>query len=517
MTLLQTIRRHWLLAAALLLALGARLTYWLYTGRVVDDALITVTHARNAALGLGLVHHLGEGRVHGFTSALSVLVPLAGELVRHGSGIDTMRVASLLAAAATLVYAYLIARRLALGAWATAFLLAYLALDHDQILWGMAGMETQIATATLLAGVYHLLEERRLAIGACLGLALLARPDFVLFAGPALLLLFRRDRRAALREGAVMLAVVAPWVIFTTLYYGSPIPHTIVAKAGGYVAPPASLAAAPGWLLSRVGPQLNVTVQYFVPLYSTAEVTAAPVSFAALLPVATIVVILAVTGCVWLRRTPLWAVVPWYVLLFLAYRIVFLPGGYYGPWYVPPFTAMVALAAAAGISATSRRYRLFVPPLAVALVALYALPFAVMLPIDRDIQTRIEAQVRTRLGEYLHDAVPPGQSVTSESAGYVGFYGDVKLWDFPGLTSPTASDALARLPPQRRTLEALVDAVHPDWVVFRPTEYDLMRQEYPRTAAEYSVVRTFSVDVPLEHWGVRVANIDQAFYVLRRE
>src|SRR3954454_20794032 len=125
-------RRHWPLACALVLAETVRIVFWAVTGRRYEDALITLTHAENAARGLGFVHHPQEGHVQGFTSALSALVPLAGELVHRGAGMATIQTASLAAAAVTMVYAYLIARRLGLATWPTFFLLAYLALDYDQ-------------------------------------------------------------------------------------------------------------------------------------------------------------------------------------------------------------------------------------------------------------------------------------------------------------------------------------------------------------------------------------------------
>ena len=75
-------------------AVVARLVFWTTTNRMFEDGLTTITHARNVPLGLGLVHHAGEGNVHGFTSAIGVLIPLVGELVHQGSGMFAMRVAS---------------------------------------------------------------------------------------------------------------------------------------------------------------------------------------------------------------------------------------------------------------------------------------------------------------------------------------------------------------------------------------------------------------------------------------
>src|SRR3954471_21326390 len=126
-----------LLAGAIALALIARIVFWAYTGRVWEDALITITHARNAVDGLGLVHHLGEGRVQGFTSGLSVLVPLAGEAIHSGGGLVALRLASLVAAVVTIIYAWRLAGLLELGRWPTAFVLVFLAADSQEVFFGM--------------------------------------------------------------------------------------------------------------------------------------------------------------------------------------------------------------------------------------------------------------------------------------------------------------------------------------------------------------------------------------------
>src|SRR5256886_16904014 len=86
-------------------AVLARLVFWTFTNRMFEDGLTTITHARNVPLGLGLIHHAGEGNVHGFTSAIGVLIPLAGEAVYQGSGMFAMRVAALIAVCNAPVYA----------------------------------------------------------------------------------------------------------------------------------------------------------------------------------------------------------------------------------------------------------------------------------------------------------------------------------------------------------------------------------------------------------------------------
>ena len=76
-----------MLVAFIVLGVIARIVFWAATDRKLDDALITIKFDKNLADGFGLVHNFGEGHVQGFTSALSVLVPMPGELIYHGGGL----------------------------------------------------------------------------------------------------------------------------------------------------------------------------------------------------------------------------------------------------------------------------------------------------------------------------------------------------------------------------------------------------------------------------------------------
>src|ERR1035441_4912270 len=80
-----------------------RLFFWSYTGRTWEDALISVLHSENAASGLGLTHHHpGLPPLYGFTSPLSVLIPLAANLVHVGWGILFLKLVSALIAIPTI-------------------------------------------------------------------------------------------------------------------------------------------------------------------------------------------------------------------------------------------------------------------------------------------------------------------------------------------------------------------------------------------------------------------------------
>ena len=512
-------------------AVAARLVFWTTTNRMFEDGLTTITHARNVPLGLGLVHHAGEGNVHGFTSAIGVLIPLAGELVHQGSGMLAMRVASLIAVCIALVYARLICRDLRLGAFPTAFVLAYLAFDQNMIFYGMSGMETQVAVTVILGGVYHVRRQDLVASGIWLGLAPLARPEFVLWVAPALAYLALANLRRGIAAGGIAGAIVAPWIVFTTAYYGSPIPNTVVAKAAVSPIPAILSNGSPlpwlEWLFGQVTGHIELLLYHFEPFHEVWSTAAAPLPGPVLIVIAVVVADLFAIGLVASRQVAGWWPALAFVGLFFAYRVYFIPTINYYDWYLPPFLALVMIVVAAGL----QRIYVWRPMITKSLSVALAFAFAMHVPFSFGVESKVQAvenEVRTNVAAYLKATVPPGESVTSESAGYIGFYGGVKLFDYPGLTSKTSVRALQALPPDQRDLPHLVAALRPDWLVLRPWELNSLREQFPEIAAEYEVVRVFQMsgvsDAQLDadgantisFGGLSETDVDEKFIVLRK-
>jgi hypothetical protein len=230
-------------------------------------------------------------------------------------------------------------------------------------------------------------------------------------------------------------------------------------------------------------------------------------------------IVLALVGAYATIRTRSWLPAILFVGLFTLYRLFFLPHEYY-EWYLPPYLAVVVLLAAAGL----QRIRRVAPKtgvgLAVALGFLYSMHMPLTFPLEARVQHDIEDRVRTPMARYLDDVVPRGDIVVSESAGYVGYYSDVTLYDYPGLTSPGALRILRRLGTENNNLLALIVEAKPDWIVMRPNEIDALRLIYPSTAREYAEVRQFSVpfeESSLARHGIDMINVDRHFIVLRRQ
>ena len=491
------------LAVAIVAAIGARLAFWLVTDRIWEDALITVTHARNLVAGLGLTHHPGEPVTHGFTSALSVLVPLVGEAVVQGSGIFVLRLVSLAASVLALVFAYRIAGRLKLGRWPTVLVLAYLALDQNQIFYGMAGMETQLAVAILLWSIDTVMAGRIIASGVSFGLALLVRPDFLIWDAVAGLDLLARFRSKALKAAVVAFAVVAPWLIFTTLYYGSPIPQTIIAKSGRFVTPPPAgvdVIGLVGWVVQSIAERVSALTLTFAPFYEDTLTTSAPLPLGLALFVTILMWMLVIKGVIATWRIP---------GLARRGRVRAAVRAVSGAAPAGRLLRLVR-AAAHGGAHPPRRGGHRVPAAAApvgsraAIAVVLAIAFAMHLPfslgLERKLQADIEVGVRQKVGERLAVLVPPGQTLATESAGYYEYYSNVFMLDYPGLVSKRALAIMQSLPPEKRGLLEFLNAAQADWMALRVGEWKGLQKVYPQSAALYEVVE--EIDAPAGSFSV---------------
>jgi hypothetical protein len=527
-------RENPMLVAFIALGLVARIVFWAVTDRKLDDALITIKFDKNLADGFGLVHNLGDGHVHGFTSALSVLVPLPGELIYHGGGLLLIRLVSLACFVLAAIYANRIAGQLNVGRWPLAFALAYLALDQNQVFFGVAGMETQIAVAVLFGSLYYVLVEDYTKSGIALGLAVLARPDFVLLVAPAYVFLVARDPRRSVRAAALTAAVLLPWIVFTTIYYGSPIPNTITAKSLAFAPDFPGLTHVGAWIdFARHQITLNKgDWMLFAPFFEAAFIVKSPLAYGVAKAIAVLVAVLAVTGAASTFRRWSWMPAIAYLALFAAYKVLYVTTGYF-EWYGTPAVALLIFMAAVGLDrvakwvATATRGRLTPAELVAVPAILLAFVYAMVLPyrtaVEEQVQRDIENKVRQPLGEYLGQVTKPGDSIVSESSGYVGYDTNATLYDYPGLESTTVVDVLRKAEDSGHPVLPVVGNVpllHPEWVVLRPNEARLFVQWYPEDARQYEAVRRFSVpgaQDPICVQGFCQRNIDRDFIVFRRK
>lgn len=419
----------------MLAAVVIRFAFWIYTNRLWEDSLITVLHAENLWQGIGLTHLRDDGvPVHGFTSPISVLVPVIGGAIDlHGTyAMPFIQFVSAITAPVTIWLAWQIIRdsvqdkSLRIG-WLV-FSLSYLAIEHHQILWGMAGMETQMVVASVMFAGWACARPTALRLGIALALALYARPDFA-FLNIAICVyaFFFVGRITTLKAIGIGAALYAPWLIFTFLYYGSPAPNTIFAKAYGYGAGRTDWPVELLSLWVPLGPSYAGNGSGYYPIFDNGIISYIVAALTIFGGVMTIVD----------RKKPLF--VPFAFVVIYSIYYVFFVAGVFG-WYVVPLSAANVLVAGYGLVRLAQIVGGRAPALAVVPASAYGMCFLAVTPMtaqgERDVQKFVEVPVRRHMGEYLGRIMKDGERVGLEPLGYVGYYSRKRVLDYPGLVNP---------------------------------------------------------------------------------
>lgn len=220
-----------LAAAIFFLALavfGAALWHMRQSGMLdTDDAYITFRYAENLAAGFGLVYNRGE-HVLGTTTPLFCIllsafrflgmsIPLAADLVNLVS-------AGLCALLVFMIVSKGGSRWLGLSA-----ALLFIFFPHFWLNLG-TGMESLFTTFLCLLAVWLDMRNRPVWFGVVSGLLLLTRLDAISLLAALLLIRFLKSPRQAIVGLLVMGLVLLPWLVFSWRYFGSPIPHSLLAK-----------------------------------------------------------------------------------------------------------------------------------------------------------------------------------------------------------------------------------------------------------------------------------------------
>lgn len=204
-----------------------------------DDAFIVYRYVDRFTRGTGLVYNDGE-RVFGVTSPLYVAWLAALKSALPGVAIPVLSIRGNLffyltaAAALWLVVQGLVKETLPAArpaAWASAGTAAFL-LQPEMMRISIGGMESFLFVTLLLASLVASFRHRRALAFFAAGLATLARPEGVLLL--ALLPFSGGTCHWNLRGvGIAWVAYAIPiacWAFPATLYFGTPIPHSIIAK-----------------------------------------------------------------------------------------------------------------------------------------------------------------------------------------------------------------------------------------------------------------------------------------------
>ncbi len=231
-------RKIFIPALLVILTFAARLVPG---ARTIDDSYITFRYARNLLAGNGFVYNAGE-RVQGTTTPLYTLL-IAG--LGAGTGgtqapfPELALAVNTLADAGTALLLYRLGKRLSSPTAGLGSGLAWAVLPYS-VTFAIGGLETSVYVLLLVSCGAAFVERRRGLTALLAGLALLTRPDALILLGPLALDRLARairrskeDDRLTASEFAALLPVLA-WYVFATLYFGSPVAHSVQAKLNAY-------------------------------------------------------------------------------------------------------------------------------------------------------------------------------------------------------------------------------------------------------------------------------------------
>jgi hypothetical protein len=408
-------RGRWLALAVLLLA-GILLALR-FGHHTCDDAYISFRYARNLVAGRGLVFNPGE-RVEGYTNFLWVLLSALPIALGHGP-VGFSRAVGLAAHLAALTGVFCAARRLTtrpLLAFAGALLYA---LSPAAAVWATAGLETPLFTALVTWGVWFALggpgddaaRHPRPAIAAMLlGLATLTRPEGILVAGGVAACAALPARRRLVFLG-VLAAVLLPWLVWRTAYYGDLLPNTFHAKVG--------LSPA------QVGRGARYLCAYLVECGSW---TVASIAL----------------GLMRARRDPAARLLLAVTVPYLVYIVVV--GGDFMPMYrfFVPIAGLLAVLLVAGVEVllgarapAARTASAWTAALLIAWALACSWPAFAGASYEFVRQDQREAETWRRIGLWFRDHAAPGDSIALVPVGAVPFYSGLKTIDLLGLTDRT--------------------------------------------------------------------------------
>src|SRR5262245_41630732 len=418
-----------LIPAALLVA--GRVALSLYLPFAAEDAYITFRYARNFASGFGLVFNPGE-HVFGFSSPLWTVWMAAGFKL-GAPPVMWARVSTLASElAALVVVAGMLKQQISnRSAWCFAFFWA---------VWpyfgavSVSGMENQ-AMVGLIALAAAFSARRSPMAGPSLGAVALMRPEGVVAA--AIL-----GWLASWRCRLVGFGVAAAGIVALALYFGSPIPQSLIAKSQIY-GTPGPWAGRHWWewlspfVFGRF-PQVSDTGHLFL-----LSIVFAPAAWFG-------------ARTLWAQRsTPLAGFIGACAAIWLGYAVL---GVAYFWWYLAVPLAGLSALAAVGFPRLTRGPALEISVAAVA-VGLWTVTPRLYLG-----RAQSEYLGFAGAANYLAQHAQMGQKVMLEPIGMVGFQAPLVVVDEVGLVSPQVS---------RRRLQGpgwytdVVSRERPDWLVVR--------------------------------------------------
>jgi hypothetical protein len=480
---------------AALLPAATALVYALFTHQVWEDYLITFRHTENFVHGRGLVYQPGE-RVHGFTSVLNTLLPALPYWITgsFGATIWCFRLCSLAVLVLGLgVLWRALHEKLGAGRFELWLGAGLVATSVKIVAFSANGQETGLLVGFLALALARALRLDEPRGWVWLGLAwaglLYTRPDSPLLIVAVAAIAWQcgpgepRTRLPAVaKAGALAAAVFLPWVLIAWSYYGSPVPHTVTAKAGASVLVEDNIMAT----LSAMGTQIvEAGIDVFGGIYGMGD-------WPQLLGLGAFLGgVFAALRCLrpWSDRFA--ALCSLSLLGLLTYFLWLKTQRDAYPWYYGQASlfAILVVARSAGVlwEGRTRWGRAVALAGGGTLVLVSAWIFVLANQHAQRQQLEVEDNIRRPIGLWLKANARPGDTVFLEPIGYIGYYSGLKILDFPGLVAPEVVQARRE---HKAGFPELPLYLKPTWIIAREGELNRLN-EIEQLRKDYAVAQVW--------------------------
>jgi hypothetical protein len=479
----------WIFISALTLGIWARINLLPFTG---DDAYITFRYARNIAAGLGFVYNQGE-YVLGTTTPLLTLILASTKLL----SIPIIPVAKFIGFTFGLAYLILVISQFNNFSKRAALVLLFavtVSLLPTNAKWDVAGMETALYIFLVYVILFYSEDKSAIVIGLAAALCFLVRIDGILALGA--LIIYKIINNVPLKNIIKIIVYfsifILPWLVFATVYFGSPVSNSATAKSITY-------AHYPVWAFSlTMFKQLTSRLHLIISL---------PFMLATISSIFYVLI--------WKKK---YQVVAIWTILYIAFFS--LTGAPMHGWYFAPllpaivfqlFVSLADLLDWASRKITPQKSKLLNPSLIILTVM--ALFVGIFLINSRAAELRenwqaFDEEIVEPIADYLSKYGKEGDVLSLETFGSVGWFTDFPILDRGGLVSP-------EVVPLNRKVSGVnsIDIIHHfkprfvvTWATWEEEKMFLNKDKTAKFYNNYKLVESYKIKIKDWNFYQRIDN-----------
>lgn len=436
---------------ALVLSFG--LYYFTALKHASDDSYILFRYIDNIVTGKGFVYNESEKILGATTPLFTILGALIKFLFKNLETVDIVAALNILLLSLSSVFFFKLCKKF-LNYKVSILATLVFVLDLSKVV--PEGMETGLFLLCLFAFLHYLFEERNYLSAVMLSLTLLTRPDAGLIAVLAFVYWWNRyGFEKTIKYTVTTIAVAIPWLIFSTIYFGSFIPQSLLTKfhikdivnQASNQAFKVQLSAISRLFTGKIFDPNNILLQVVFNLFP-------------------VVVLFILATWKKLNKTN-WIIFAIPFVYFISYSV---SNPVMWPWYISQMEPFWILVAFMGLSIFWDRINNKLLKVAIALVVLSGpLFFWVSWTLNKDSGSKMNNVV---VAEYIKEKSKRGESLGVNNIGVLGYYlPEMYIVDFFGLTNnyavdyyPVEGECIDKTRQYNAPPKLVLDK-EPDWVV----------------------------------------------------